>query len=294
MKEVVVISGKGGCGKTSITAGLAWLAANDIVLADADVDAADMHLLMAPDNTKEETFYSGKLAVVSQEKCIRCRICIDHCHFDAISVENAELKINPIDCEGCGLCTHVCPHNALHMETQAAGILFEAFTRQNSPMVHAKLNIGADNSGKLVTEVKNRSRVVAEREGRDIILTDGPPGIGCPVIAAISGASMALVVTEPTTSGWHDMKRVNELLQKMEIPAMIVLNKADINPDYSRKIKAFAEENNLGYTQELPYDPVFSRAVSEGLTVPETGRSDLTAIFEKIWQDIVNTVKLNK
>jgi len=291
MKEIVVISGKGGCGKTSVTAGLAHLAANDIVLADADVDAADMHLLMAPDNSKEEAFYSGKLAVVEQEKCIRCRICINHCHFDAISIEDAELKINPIECEGCGLCTHICPHDALHMETQRAGMLYEANARQNMPMVHARLDIGADNSGKLVTEVKNRSREVAEREGRDIILTDGPPGIGCPVIAALSGASLAVVVTEPTMSGWHDMKRVNDLLKKMEIPAMLVMNKAGLNPELTRKIEKFAAENGLGYTKEFPYDPVFSKAVSEGITVPETGREDLTALFKETWQDILKSLK---
>jgi MinD superfamily P-loop ATPase len=288
MKEIVVISGKGGCGKTSVTAGLAYLAANDIVLADADVDAADMHLLMAPEKSKEEAFYSGKIAVADQDKCIRCRICINHCHFDAISIEDAELKINPLECEGCGLCTHVCPHNALHMETQRAGMLYEAKTRQNASMVHAKLDIGADNSGKLVTEVKNRSRELAKREGRGVILTDGPPGIGCPVIAALSGASLALVVTEPTVSGWHDMIRVNDLLKKMEIPAMLVLNKADLNPEIARNIEQFASDQAMGYTKELPYDPVFSKAVSEGITVPETGREDLKNLFVETWQDIIN------
>ncbi|MEA3448391.1 MAG: ATP-binding protein [Bacteroidota bacterium] len=291
MKEIVVISGKGGCGKTSVTAGLAYLAANDIVLADADVDAADMHLLMAPDNTVEESFYSGKLAVVDQDKCTRCRICIEHCHFDAISIRDSKLEINKLDCEGCGLCTHVCPQDALHMETQRAGLLFEATSRLGTPLVHARLDIAADNSGKLVTEVKNRSREVAEQFKKDIILTDGPPGIGCPVIASLTGASLAVIVTEPTQSGWHDMKRMNDLLNKMQIPAVILLNKANLNPGLAADIKKFAADNNLGYTIELPYDPVFSKAISEGITVPEYGRDDLTDLFRQAWKIIIETLK---
>ncbi len=289
MKEIVVISGKGGCGKTSVTAGLAYLAATNIVLADADVDAADMHLLMAPENTKEESFYSGKLAVVEQDKCTRCRICIDHCHFDAISIRDSKLMINGFDCEGCGLCTHVCPQNALHMETQRAGVLFEAVTRHKTPMVHARLDIAADNSGKLVTEVKNRSRDMAAKHNKDIILIDGPPGIGCPVIASLTGASLALIVAEPTQSGWHDMKRMNDLLNKMQIPSVILLNKANLNPGLATDIKQFAADNNMGYTIELPYDPVFSEAISEGITIPEYGRDDLTELFRKAWKMIIET-----
>ena len=287
MKEIVVISGKGGCGKTTVTAGLAYVGSPDIVIGDADVDAADMHLLMAPENTNAEDFYSGKLAVVEQEQCVLCRKCISHCYFDAIAIKDGRLEINPLDCEGCGLCTHICPTNALRMETQKAGVLYVSTSRTGAPMVHAKLDIGADNSGKLVTKVRNTSRAVAEQTGKSIVLTDGPPGIGCPVIAALSGASLVLIVTEPTTAGYHDMLRVNDLVKKMNVQMALVLNKAGLNADFEQKIHDFAKNHDIIDLGELPYDPVFSKAISQGLTIPETDNEDLKQRFNSIWKALM-------
>lgn len=286
MKEIVVISGKGGCGKTSVTAGLAYVGSPDIVIGDADVDAADMHLLMAPENTNAEDFYSGKLAVVDQSKCVLCRKCISNCHFDAISITDGRLEINPLDCEGCGLCTHICPTAALRMETQKAGLQFVSTARTGAPMVHAKLDIGADNSGKLVTNVRKTSRVIAEQYGKEIILTDGPPGIGCPVIAALSGASLALIVTEPTTSGWHDMVRVYELLKKMQVKPALLLNKAGLNADYEKKIHDFAASEDMLDLGDLPYDPSFSKALSQAKTIPESDKQ-YELQFQSIWNKLL-------
>jgi MinD superfamily P-loop ATPase len=288
MKEIVVISGKGGCGKTCVAAGLAYIASPDLVIGDADVDAADMHLLMNPKDTESKEFFSGKVAIVDNDKCILCRKCIDNCHFDAISIVDGKLLINPVDCEGCGLCSHICPTNAIKMEIQRAGHMFISTSKTNAPMVHARLDIGADNSGKLVTEVRKVSREVAEKLGKEIILTDGPPGIGCPVIASLSGASLALIVTEPTLSGWHDMSRVSALIKKMEVPGALLLNKEGINEEVSQKIRKFAEDNDLTFVGDLPYDPIFSKAVSEGLTIPEAGREDLLNKFHEIWEKILN------
>ncbi|MDA3911893.1 MAG: ATP-binding protein [Bacteroidales bacterium] len=287
MKEIVVISGKGGCGKTSVTAGLAYVGSPDIVIGDADVDAADMHLLMAPENTNAEDFYSGKLAVVEQKQCVLCRKCISHCYFDAIAINDGRLEINPLDCEGCGLCTHICPTNALRMETQKAGVLYVSTSRTGAPMVHAKLDIGADNSGKLVTKVRNTSRAIAEQKGKSIILTDGPPGIGCPVIAALSGASLVLIVTEPTTAGYHDMLRVHDLVKKMNVQMALVLNKAGLNADFEQKIHEFAKNHDIIDLGELPYDPIFSKSISEGLTIPEMDNEDLKQRFNSIWKDLM-------
>lgn len=287
MKEIVVISGKGGCGKTTITAGLAYVGSPDIVIGDADVDAADMHLLMAPENTDAEDFYSGKLAVVEQKQCTLCRKCISNCYFDAISIKNGRLEINPLECEGCGLCTHICPTNALRLETQKAGVLYVSTSRTGAPMVHAKLDIGADNSGKLVTKVRNTSRAIAEQTGKSIILTDGPPGIGCPVIAALSGASLILIVTEPTTAGYHDMLRVSDLVKKMNVKTAMVLNKAGLNADYEQKIHEFVKNKDIHDLGELPYDPDFSKAISQGLTIPEMDNEVLKQRFNSIWKALM-------
>jgi len=288
MKEIVIISGKGGCGKTSVTAGLAYIGSKDIVIGDADVDAADMHLLMAPENTDAENFYSGKLAVVEQNQCVLCRKCISHCYFDAIAIENGRLEINTLSCEGCGLCTHICPTNALRMETQKAGVLYVSTSRTGAPMVHAKLDIGADNSGKLVTKVRNTSRTVAEQMGKSIILTDGPPGIGCPVIAALSGASLILIVTEPTIAGYHDMLRASDLVKKMNVKTALILNKAGLNADYEQKIHEFAKNQDIYDLGELPYDSDFSHAISQGLTIPEMDNEHLKQRFNSIWKALMD------
>ena len=213
MKEIVVISGKGGTGKTSLTASFAMMGATDVVLADCDVDAADMHLLMQPDLDSSEDFYSGEVAYIEQANCISCGICMDVCRFDAVSVINDEYTITPLDCEGCGYCARVCPTETIINKDLLVGELFVSNIKTGSKMVHAHLGIGADNSGKLVAKVKNEAKALALKYQKDYVLVDGSPGVGCPVISSLSGANFAVLVTEPSISGIHDLKRVYELVQ---------------------------------------------------------------------------------
>ena len=223
MKEIVIISGKGGTGKTVLCASFAALAENAAV-ADCDVDAANLHLLLHPTVKKTHTFYGNKTARIIQENCTQCRECLNTCRFDAILSAGDEISIDPLSCEGCEVCSHICPTEAIVMEETISGEWFESETKYGD-FIHARLGIAQENSGKLVTEVRKRSRELAKKNKRELILIDGPPGIGCPVIASLSGTTYALVVTEPTLSGMHDMKRV------IETPVIFKLNQpaASIN-----------------------------------------------------------------
>jgi len=202
MKEVVILSGKGGTGKTSIVGSFAAIAKNK-VMADCDVDAADLHLLLAPSVKEEKEFRSGQVAVIDEEKCTQCGLCQDVCRFDAIT----DFEVDPISCEGCGFCSHICPVEAISMKESLSGFWFTSNTKYG-PLVHARLGIAQENSGKLVALVRQRAKEIAESDGLDYIISDGPPGIGCPVISSLSGANLALLVTEPTLSGIHDLERV--------------------------------------------------------------------------------------
>ncbi|MCK4716880.1 MAG: ATP-binding protein, partial [Candidatus Marinimicrobia bacterium] len=208
MKEIVVISGKGGTGKTSITASFAYLGGKEIVVADCDVDAADLHLLMLPDFAKSEEFYSGVIAKIDQDVCTNCGKCAEVCRFDAIPVIDGQYVVQPLDCEGCGYCARVCPVDAITMESQNVGDWYISTTKVGSSMVHARLGIGAENSGKLVAKVKNEAKIIAKEQDEKYVLVDGSPGIGCPVVSSLSGANFVVLVTEPTVSGIHDLKRV--------------------------------------------------------------------------------------
>jgi MinD superfamily P-loop ATPase len=219
VKEIVVISGKGGTGKTTITAALAYHLKDKCIVADCDVDAADMHLIFSNRAIEKRRFYSGKEAVINRELCKNCGLCQVKCRFDAVISLSNYKKIDPLSCEGCGLCSHICPHNAISMVDRFVGDFYISEIRTNTKMVHAKLLPGGENSGKLVAEVKKESKLQAEKDKKDFIIVDGSPGIGCPVISSLSGADMALLVTEPTMSALHDLKRVVELLQKFQIPA---------------------------------------------------------------------------
>mgnify|MGYP000049953478 CR=1 FL=1 len=279
MKEIVIISGKGGTGKTSITASFAYLGGKDIVVADCDVDAADMHLLMKPDYSKSEDFYSGEIAKIDQEKCIKCGKCADVCRFDAIPVINNQYVVKPLNCEGCGYCARVCPVNAINMLPQKAGQWFISNTKADNVLVHAKLGIGDDNSGKLVAKVKKEAKQIAENTNKNITIVDGSPGIGCPVISSISGADFVVLVTEPSISGFHDLKRVYKLVKKFKIKAGCIINKANINTEVSEKIKNFLKEENIAYISSLPYDETFTKAMTNGQTIVEYGESDLKKLI---------------
>lgn len=292
MKEIVIISGKGGTGKTSITASFAVLGGSDIVVADCDVDAADMHLLMHPDFDYSEDFYSGELATIDNNNCIRCDKCIQVCRFDAISVINNQYVIDAISCEGCGYCARICPTEAITNEKRLAGEWYISNIKTGSIMVHARLGIAADNSGKLVAKVKNEARDIALEKRKDIILVDGSPGVGCPVVSSISGANFVVLVTEPSVSGLHDLKRVYELVKKFKIKAGCIINKADVNPEKRDEIVGYLAEENIVHLADLPYDENFTKAMTQGQTIVEYDQNNLkpllTATWEKIKQLVIN------
>jgi len=290
MKEIVVISGKGGTGKTSITASFAYLGGKDIVVADCDVDAADMHLLMKPDFAKSEDFYSGEIAIINQDICTACGECADVCRFDAIPVINNQYIVQPLDCEGCGYCARICPVEAIKMEVQNVGRWYISNTRVGNILVHAKLGIGAENSGKLVAKVKNEAKQIAKENNKDFIIVDGSPGIGCPVVSSLSGANFVVLVTEPTVSGLHDLKRVYELVKKFNIKAGCIINKSDINPQVSGEIEEFLKKENIIHFSNLPYDEAFTNAMTNGQTIVEYGQNNLTAILTDSWNMIKQTV----
>ena len=286
MREIVVISGKGGTGKTSLTASFAMMGATDVVLADCDVDAADMHLLMQPDLESSEDFYSGQIAYIEQANCISCGICQEVCRFDAISVIEGQYIVAPLDCEGCGYCARVCPTETIINEDLLVGKLFVSNIKTGSKMVHAHLGIGADNSGKLVAKVKDEAKALALKFEKDYVLVDGSPGVGCPVISSLSGASFAVLVTEPSISGIHDLKRVYELVKKFNIKAGCIINKADVNIEKQAEIKQFLADEGIEHLADLPYDEDFTKAMTLGQTIVEYDNENLTTLLEQAWEKI--------
>ena len=286
MKEIVIISGKGGTGKTSITASFSMLGGKDIVVADCDVDAADMHLLMQPDWEKSEDFYSGVIAEVDQEKCVKCGNCADVCRFSAIPIIDKKYVVNKLNCEGCGYCFHVCPTDAITMKEQNVGKWYISNTKADNVMVHARLGIGAENSGKLVAKVKNEAKRIAKETDKEFIVVDGSPGIGCPVVSSLSGADFVVLVTEPTVSGLHDLKRVYQLVKKFNISAGCIINKSDLNTKVARQIEKFLREENIIHISDLPYDETFTKAMTNGQTIVEYDDANLKNILVNSWEKI--------
>lgn len=291
MKEIVIISGKGGTGKTSFTASLSVLAGNDAVIADCDVDAADMHLLMKPIIKKSENFYSGVVAEIDPDKCTNCGICADKCRFNAIPVINNQHTIYPLNCEGCGYCEKVCPVDAIRMNDMNVGDWYISSTKAENTMVHAKLGIGAENSGKLVAKVKNEAKRIAEETNKEFIIVDGSPGIGCPVVSSLSGANFVVLVTEPSVSGLHDLKRVHELVAKFNLKAGCVINKSDINPDVTNQIMDFLKKESIDHIADLPYNENFTRAMTNGQTIVEYDKGELRDKVIESWKRIKELVK---
>lgn len=289
MKELVIISGKGGTGKTSMVSAIASLA-RDKVLCDADVDAADLHLIMAPNVKKTDPFKGGGEAVIDKDKCIECGLCMDLCRWNAIS---DDYNVNSIDCEGCGVCYYFCPEKAIDFPQKTCGEWFISDTRFG-PMVHARLGIAEENSGKLVTLVRKEAKTLAEKKDLELIITDGAPGVGCPVIASIGGADAVLIVTEPTVSGVHDMTRVAQLASHFKIPAMVCVNKYDLNPDKTEEIKQFAKEHNLPFIGQIPFDPVFTMAMVQGLNIFEYDSSaNVCGEVKNIWEKVSSNLYSN-
>lgn len=284
-----MLSGKGGTGKTTLTAAFAHISENR-VLCDADVDAANLHLLMAPDIRQATDFHGGGLAVINPDKCTQCGICVDLCRFEAIK-EN--FKVDSIGCEGCGVCVDLCPEQAIDFPVQTCGEWYLSDTRFG-PMVHARLGIAEENSGKLVALVRNEAKKLAQEKKLELIITDGPPGIGCPVIASLGGATALLIVTEPTVSGLHDMERVADLAAHFKVPAMVCVNKSDLNPAQARAIENLAEKKNISVLGRIPFDPVFTESMVQGKTIFEhSENSEACLVIRKIWDKIMTAPVMN-
>ena len=290
MKELVVISGKGGTGKTSLMAAFAVLAENK-VLCDADVDAADLHLLMAPRVQERHEFTGGCEAIIDPEQCTACGLCRELCRFDAIT---EDFTVDSIGCEGCGVCVDMCPEQAIAFPLKTCGEWYKSETRCG-PMVHARLGIAEENSGKLVTLVRQEARKLAEDRNLDLIITDGPPGIGCPVIASIGGATAVLIVAEPTVSGLHDMARVAQLADHFKVPVMVCVNKFDLNPEKTAAIEALAHEHSLSFMGTIPFDPDFTAAMVEGKTLFEYRNNSAAArAVTHLWEKLAVRVGIDK
>jgi MinD superfamily P-loop ATPase len=292
MKEIVVISGKGGTGKTSVSASFAWLAGKNAVVADCDVDAANMHLLLEADFASQEDFYSGELAVIDAETCINCGACKEVCRFNAIDVVDRQHTVNPIDCEGCRYCSRVCPTDSIEMITQKAGDLYVSHIKTGGEMVHAKLGFAAENSGKLVAKVKQVAKMTALEENKAFVITDGSPGIGCPVISSLSGASLAVMITEATVSGLHDLERVYKLVKTFNINTVCIINKYDLNASVTEAIETFLQEENIPLVGMFPYDETFTKALSNAMPIVQFDpHGRLSNLIQTSWQTIQNIVK---
>ena len=268
MKQIVILSGKGGTGKTSLTAAFAHLSQNDLVkmkfvLADADVDAANLELLLAPELIEEHEFMGGQVAIIDPDLCQGCGICMQICRFEAIRFDGLFYSIDPLSCEGCAACHYQCPEAAIRMEQQIAGKWFRSRTRFG-PLFHAALRPAQENSGKLVTMVRQQARLLALDDGHQAVLVDGPPGIGCPVISAVSGADLAMIVCEPTAAGIHDMQRALETTAHFNIQTTVCINKFDLYPAGTEKIELYCQQEAIPVLGRVPFDPLVTEAMAYG------------------------------
>lgn len=289
MKQIVVISGKGGTGKTVITGALAALAKNK-VMADCDVDAADLHLLLNPKILKRNKFRSGKTAVIDQDKCTQCGKCVDICRFNAITASRSpfpvpRVTIDPISCEGCAFCDFICPVEAIKMKENISGEWFISETRFGS-LVHARLGIAEENSGKLVALVRQKAKEIAQKQNCDWVIIDGAPGIGCPVIASISGVDCALIITEPTLSGLHDADRVISVTKHFGVSVKLVINKYDLNIEMSKKIEKYCEDKNIRIIGKIGFDKAVVEAMVKGKTIIEYPDGKTKQEISGIWNKL--------
>lgn len=286
MKEITVISGKGGTGKTTVTAALASLGKN-MVLSDNDVDAADLHLILKPVVLETHCFEGSWLASINPDQCINCGICSDHCRFEAISLDDHGVRrVHPFKCEGCRLCERVCPSEAISSTRSTNNSWYVSDTRMGK-MTHAMMGPGEENSGKLVTQVRTKAREIAKELKADIILNDGPPGTGCPAIASITGTDRVLLVMEPSKSSLHDAQRVIELVKQFEIPIFVIINKWDINAEMTKQIEKYLELNSIPLLGKLPFQELFVEAMIKGQTIVEFDPgSDISKTLSSAWKEL--------
>jgi len=291
MRELVVISGKGGTGKTSVVASFAALA-RPCVLADCDVDAADLHLVVDPKTLRSETFTAGVRARIDGERCIACGKCREACRFGAVveakpkETTGPVCRIDELACEGCGVCSWVCPQKAIELVPVAAGEWYVSETRLGR-MVHAKLAVAGENSGKLVSLVRQQAREIARACGHDLVLIDGSPGVGCPVIASLTGAALVLIVTEPTVSGLHDLQRVCELTRHFGLRTLVCINKWDLHEEMTRRIEVFAGEQSLPVVGRIRYDRAVTDAQVKGMSIVECRSDGAASDIRAVWEAVV-------
>jgi MinD superfamily P-loop ATPase len=286
MKEITILSGKGGAGKTSVAAALASVAQN-AVFCDNDVDAADLHLIFNPEIKESYTFSSGNKAVINTDECTNCGLCTDYCRFDAIHINaSGQLEVNHFQCEGCRLCERVCPAEAITMIENNNNYWYVSETRFGT-LVHAKMGPGEENSGKLVTEVRRKAKEIATEIKADFIVNDGPPGIGCSAIASVTGTDLVLLVIEPTLSGLHDAARLVELAESFKIPIHAVINKFDINPEITGKVEKYLSDKNIPLAGKLAFEPkMVESMVAEKTIVEFAPDENISREFFSIWNKI--------
>ncbi len=284
--EIVVLSGKGGTGKTSITAAFALLAEN-AVITDCDVDAADLHLILSPVVYKSENFASGSKAVIDRERCTACGFCPELCRFEAIEFKNNGYYVDEYACEGCGLCKEVCPVGAVNILKYENNRIYFSNSRFG-PMVYGKLGIAEENSGRLVSRIRQYAQETAKKTRARYILTDGPPGIGCPVISSVTGSDLVIAVTEPTRSGWHDLQRLIEMTGRFKTPVLVIINKYDLNKDMTITIENNLKGKGIKVSGKIPYDETMIRSLLEGKTINEFKPHGTIAYeLSRIWEAIV-------
>jgi MinD superfamily P-loop ATPase len=302
IKELVILSGKGGTGKTSVTAALAHLAgqapapggrpgALRVVLADADVDASNLELVLDPKRLERHTFEGGQVAIIDPAACQACDICAQVCRFDAVTTySDSDVPIiDTFACDGCAACVYQCPSEAIHMQRHMAGEWFYSTSRYG-PVFHAALRPGEDNSGKLVMQIKSAARDLARREKYDLIIVDGPPGIGCPVISAASGADLALMVTEPTAAGAHDLARVLDTVHHFDLPALVCINKIDLHPAGAAAIESLCDERGVEIVGRIPFDLLVTRSMVNGVPVTTQGDNPVNQELERLWERVTTTL----
>ncbi|MFI5341725.1 MAG: ATP-binding protein [Candidatus Methylomirabilales bacterium] len=296
MKELVVLSGKGGTGKTSLVAAFAALADRK-VLADCDVDAADLHLVLTPRTIRVEEFRSRRRARILMDRCTGCGECAAHCRFGAIALEGPgngaiakTYRVDPLACEGCAVCGLVCPAEAVEFSLGRDGEWYISETRCG-PMVHARLDPGGENSGKLVSLIRDRARALAVERDLDLLLVDGSPGIGCPVIASVAGTDLVLGVAEPTLPGQHDLERLAALTAHFQIPMVVCINKADLNPEVASAIEGWCQARGIGIVGRIPYDCVFSEAQARQQSVVECTDGPAARALRAVWQATQTTLE---
>ncbi|PRY98768.1 ATP-binding protein [Marinilabilia salmonicolor] len=294
MKEVTILSGKGGAGKTSVTAAIASVAEN-AVFCDNDVDAADLHLILNPEVKETHTFFGAWVASIDEDKCTNCGICKSHCHFDAIHYrEEGGLYINPFQCEGCRLCERVCPVGAITSERSENNFWYVSDSRFG-PFVHAKMGPGEENSGKLVTEVRRKAGEIAKATGADFVINDGPPGIGCSAISSVTGTNAVLLVIEPTRSGLHDARRLVELVNSFKIPLFAFINKDDIIVEITKEIERYLTENDIAILGRWGFDTnIVESMVDKKSVVEYAPGSETTRSIKMVWEQMKAFLEVGK